>query len=102
MQSLVLQNREREREREREGGREREEEKERKRERERGRERSGGVEWRRANGRHPTGSVSRACCQRLTHTHTHTPFISAPPPSLKESPPPVATGLSGNAVQKGG
>lgn len=52
----------------------------------------GELRGKRANGRHPTGSVSRACCQRLAHTHTvthtatHTLCVSAPPLSLKESP----------------
>lgn len=41
------------------------------------RRRNGGVRRKRANGRHPTGSASRAGCQCLAHTLTHTQFISA-------------------------
>ena len=47
--------------------------------------RSGGVKGKRANGRHPTGSVSRACCQCLAHSHIHTVYFC--PASLPQGIP---------------
>lgn len=61
--------------------------------------RGGGRGGAEANGRHPTGSVGRARCQRLAHTHTRCPASppqgipqgGAHPPGVAQPPPPSAS-----------